>query len=355
MTSIWHQGDGQWKLLSPAGYPDERTLHAFIESAPQLLPLAGRPNVLILGREVQLGTGYADLLGLESSGRPVVIEVKLSRNAEARRAVVAQVLAYASYLFRLDQADFEQVLGRHLRDRGFGSLLEAMTELDQTGEFVTDHFVAGLSQSLTEGRFRLVFVLDEAPGELVRLVGYLEAVSDRLTIDLITVSSFEVGGATVVVPQRVEPERVRAGMPRGEKERRDVNGQLTPGPDQFLASIESSPESERAKLRSLCEWAISLEQQGLATLATFCGVANRWTLLPRLPTEKAGLVTIWNEGGGYLQYWRSVFERRAPASLVTIEAMIAPTKLGKGTTSYKVSQPLLDALKTAYKEATGLR
>lgn len=47
-----------------------------------MLPLAGYPRLTILGREVRLGTGSADLLAVESSGRLVIIEVKLAGNAE---------------------------------------------------------------------------------------------------------------------------------------------------------------------------------------------------------------------------------------------------------------------------------
>ena len=49
-----------------------------------------------------LGNGYADLLAVEPPGRMVVIEVKLARNSEARRAIVAQVLTYAGFLNCLD-------------------------------------------------------------------------------------------------------------------------------------------------------------------------------------------------------------------------------------------------------------
>jgi hypothetical protein len=42
------------------------------------------------------------LLAVESSGRLVIIEVKLAGNAESRRAVIAQVPSYAGYLQGLD-------------------------------------------------------------------------------------------------------------------------------------------------------------------------------------------------------------------------------------------------------------
>src|SRR5215472_13882017 len=114
MTVVWgSDSSGQWRPLAPAPYPSEAALHDLVEQAPQMLPLAGSPRLTILGREVRLGTGYADLLAVEATGRLVIIEVKLAGNSEARRAVVAQVLSYAGYLQGLDPEQLEsQVLGK---------------------------------------------------------------------------------------------------------------------------------------------------------------------------------------------------------------------------------------------------
>ena len=101
MTAIWRNDGSGWRLLAPVGFDAEATLHSLIEEAPQLLPLAGTPRLSVVGREVWLGNGYADLLAVEPSGRLAIIEIKLARSAEARRAVVAQVLAYATYLHGL--------------------------------------------------------------------------------------------------------------------------------------------------------------------------------------------------------------------------------------------------------------
>jgi RecB family endonuclease NucS len=57
---------------------------SLVQDAPQMLPLSGSPRLTVLGREVRLGAGYADLIAMESSGRLVVIEVKLAGNAEVR-------------------------------------------------------------------------------------------------------------------------------------------------------------------------------------------------------------------------------------------------------------------------------
>jgi hypothetical protein len=99
MTAIWQNDVTGWHLLVPTGFPNKATLHDLVEKAPHLLPLAGTPQLIVLGREVRLGNGYADLIAIEPTGRLVIIEIKLAKNAEARRAVIAQALAYAAYLW----------------------------------------------------------------------------------------------------------------------------------------------------------------------------------------------------------------------------------------------------------------
>jgi hypothetical protein len=351
MTAIWQNDGTGWRLSAPVGFPDEQTLHDLVEETPQILPLAGDPTLVVVGKEVGLGNGYADIVAVEPSGRLAVVDFKLSRNAEARRAVVAQVLTYAAHLKGLSPEAVERdVLGRHLRDRGYESLQGAVASNDQEGSFDPTTFSEGLAECLSQGHFRLVIVLDEAPQELVTLVGYLESVTQELLIDLIAVSAYEVGGSRVLVPQRVDAERPNTETSPPKQHPPRPEGRLVDGSDDFAEAIEQSPQEHRPGLRRLCEWAVSLEREGLVHLSTYHGVAHRWTLLPRLRTENAGLVTIWNDGGAYLQFWRSVFERRAPETLSRVER-IAPVQIGQGNTTREVSDGLLEALTDAYREA----
>ena len=110
MTGIWRRDGEAWSLLPPHGFEDEAALHQRIAEAPEMLPLSGQPRLAVVGSEVRLGNGYADVIAVELEGRPVVIEVKLSRNAEARRAVVAQALAYAAYLHGVGAEEFETAI-----------------------------------------------------------------------------------------------------------------------------------------------------------------------------------------------------------------------------------------------------
>ena len=104
-------------------------------------------------------------------------------------------------------------------------------------------------------------------------------------------------------------------------------------------------------LHCLLDWALSLEAEGLVRLGTYRGTTQRWTLLPRLRADNAGLVTIWNDNGAYLSFYRSVFERRAPASLPRVEELVAPSRIGQGNTIRTITPELQGALTAAYREA----
>jgi len=350
MTTIWRQSDNGYQRLEPAGFPSEKDLHALISSAPELLPLAGSPDLVTLGDEVALGNGYADVLAVERSGRFALIEVKLASNSEARRAVVAQLLSYASFLRGSTVSSLEHgTLALQLAERGAADIASLAAAGFQDTALGAD-FRAAMQESLDTGSFRLVWVLDDAPPELVSLVGYLEDISAGIVIDLVTVAQYEVGGERVIVPQRVEPARVEhlGDDGRGPGVTAPVT---TKGANDFLASIDVAPESERPLLRKLAEWAIALESEGLARLWTTSGVTGRRVLKPCIPSEDVGLVTIWNENGqAAMSLWRTVFERCAPSAIAKIEALTG-TELSAGRSASAVTDELLQALTEAYREA----
>lgn len=359
MTAIWHNDGAGWQLVAPSGFTAEAALHDLVEQAPQMLPLSGSPRLTIVGREVILGNGKADLLAVEASGRLAIIEIKLSNNAESRRAVVAQVLAYAAFLHGWDATQLEQqILQKHLDERKYTGLLDAVTTNDQEGSLDATIFSSELRGGLALGAFRLVFVLDEAPPDLIRLVGYLEAVTDKLVIDLVTVSAYSINGAQALVPQRIEttqPENEKVTIQTPHRSTPTLEsaqkGWLASGADDFAAAIVTSPAEHREKLTLLYDWAKKLEGKGWVKLSTFHGKSDRLTLLPRLSGYDAGLVTIWNDGGPAITVYRSVFERFAPSSIPDVVRVIHPVKLGKGNAIGKLTPEVLDALEAAYAEA----
>jgi hypothetical protein len=325
-------------------------LHDLVQEAPQMLPLAGFPQLTMLGREVRLGSGSADLIAVESTGRLVIIEVKLADNAESRRAVVAQVLSYAGYLQGLDPEQLEsKILAPYLISGG--SVLAAVEADDQQHSVDPEAFRDGLARSLADGSFRLVIVLDSAPDELVQVVGYLQSVTDKIDIDLVTLAAYELGGSQVLVPQRMEPARRGRAMSDAQVSARQ-SGALNPGSTEFRTVIADIPPPRRDMLTRLADWADALADEGLVKLATYHGKSGITTLLPRLATDDAGLVSISCDARSraYMQFWRSVFERRAPSSILAVEAAIG-AELKQGNSVHQFPPSLLDILSNAYREA----
>jgi hypothetical protein len=238
--------------------------------------------------------------------------------------------------------------GKHLQARGYESLTAAVAANDQTGSFSAVDFAEGLRSSLRDGRFRLVIVLDSAPDELSRLVGYLGKVAPELVIDLVTVSSYEINGSEVIVPQRVEPGRAEATQVAMPATR--ASGTPSDTAVSFVAAIARAPEAQREGLQRLAAWAADLETDGLVTLKTYSS-PFRQILLPRLRQDDAGLVSVASDGGGQLWLFRSVFERRAPQALARLESAIAPVPVKQRNTLKEVSDEVLGIITEGYREA----
>ena len=352
MGTIWRWQDDEWRRLSPSGFPSEEKLHDLVEDSPELLPLSGNPSMVVLGREVRLGPGSADLLAVEPDGRLVVIEIKLRKNAEVRRAVVAQILTYAAYLKGIGSVELERALRQHLERVEARSILDLVRKSDQSQEVEEAEFSQGLSESLASGAFRLVLVLDEAPSELVQLVGYLEGISSGVVLDLITVAAYETGSERLLVPQRVDPEHPGEQVPAGVGATRQTGGQSrreVDGSNAFEEAIARATEPAQAELRRLLEWARKVEAEGLATLRTVFG-QGREVLTVWVRGEKAGLVSIWHEGGAYLSLWRSVFVRLAWDRIAAVEEALGES-MGQGSSVRDPSPELLDLLADAYRDA----
>jgi hypothetical protein len=191
--------------------------------------------------------------------------------------------------------------------------------------------------------------LDEAPSELVQLVGYLESISSGVILDLMTMSAYEVGSEQILVPQRVDPEyqpevAAAPAQRRAVSTKREVDGS-----EAFEQAIERAPADRQEALRGLLDWARTLESEQLAVLRTYFG-EGREILLVWVRGQKAGLVSIWNDGGAYVSLWRSVFVRLGWEHIAPIEQLIG-RPIGQGNTVPEPSSELLEAISAAYRDA----
>lgn len=186
--------------------------------------------------------------------------------------------------------------------------------------------------------------------------GYLEMVTSGLSVDLVTVAAYEIGGRRVVVPQCVEPERrprPETGPVEASRPGRPRMGDHVPEVGAFRAQLATVPANRRPPLERFADWAQQLADEKLAEVSTYFGKRGEVVLLPRLLPERAGLVSLcrWTDDSAVISVWRSVFERRAPESIELIESLMTPTPLGQGNTINNVSDDLLAAPQQAYVEA----
>lgn len=352
MTAIWLEGqDGSWSLQDPSPFENEKALHDIVMRTPELLPLSGSPRLTVVGREVPLrGSGYADVVAVESDGRPVIIEVKLRNNAESRRAVIAQALSYAASVHGMSRQDFENAVAP--ARLGGQSVFETVRQNLQEESLAQSEFESSLEAHLSAGSFRVVIVLDEAPSELVSLMGYLEAVTTGLSLDLIAVRSYALGHQRIAVPQRLDPEQTiePKATPSSKS---STAGHLEDGVAPFRGQLEQAPEQFRNSLTMLADWAEQVGHLGGVHPRTFFGKSGALVLLPRFTDENVGLVSLWMnpDGSPSISFWRSVFERRAPSFIEPVERLIAPKKVGQGNTTNEVTEELLHVLTQAYEVA----
>ena len=357
MAGIWTRTGKDWKPAAPQPFRDEAALQEMVAENPNLLPLAGSPQLIVLGREVRLGNGKVDVLAVETSGRPAIIEVKLARNSEARRAVVSQVLAYAASLHGFDLESLERgPLQGPLEKIGYASLENAVQGQDQESAVDFGEFRSSFQEHLNNGQFRLVLVLDDVSSELEGIIGYLETVTiPGLTIDLVTVRVYEVSGVQVALPQRISPDSSRSASANQQPAPVKSRARTYDGPDAFAESVERVSEEDRRLFQNLMKWARDVaELPSVALVSSISPTGNVFKLQPRLTSDNAGLVSISNNSGRlYIQFWRHKFDSLAPNSINEIERLIAPKKIGQGNEVSDIGCELLKGLTRAYKEAVG--
>jgi hypothetical protein len=147
---LWHIADGNLRQMHQTPLDYEERLEDWIVKEPRILGV----DVLLIGRQVttEFG-GKIDLLGINSQGDLVVIELKRDRTP---RQVVAQVLDYASWVKGLTYEEISNIAADYLDD----SLAVAFSE----------QFSAPLPDNLNKNHSMIIVAsyLDDASERIVQ-------------------------------------------------------------------------------------------------------------------------------------------------------------------------------------------
>ena len=334
--------------LGQEGILEREDLQRLLRDQPDVI----EPGLFVVAEEFSNWTSSLrsiDLLGIGADRRLVVVELKRGNTGETMEL---QAIRYAAMAANMTLDQIVEAHEKYLRGRGIAEDAEERVR----ARLVEDGGVEE-PQVATE-RPRILLVSEDFSKELTTSVLWLNEVG--LDIRCVRLRVYRYGDERLIDVDQVIPlpeaqeylVRVRDRAAESEEQRN--SGRLVPGAGDFEASIADAPEEHQPNLRKLLELARSMEEAGNIELSTYHGKRGSLSLLPRLQPENVGLVTIYNERGApYLQFWRSVFQRRAPQVIAQLEEALNPVRLGQGNwmRGDRVDSRVLDLVRQAYAEA----
>lgn len=258
------QDDGTLQSLTEKPYANEGLLQELLVNYPDLL--AGDQidetsprRWLLVSREfgVPLEKDGGDQMSidhlfLDQDAVPTLVEVKRSSDTRIRREVVGQMLDYASHAVAYWSAET-------IRAR-----FESRCEVEQkdpiqvTAQFIeteddadVEAFWGQVKTNLQAGRIRLIFVADEIPAELRRVVEFLNRFMDPVQVLAVEVPQYVGQGLSTLVPrligQTTETQKKSTG---GSAQKKQWDEQT------FFQALEERKGTVQANIaRKILNWA----------------------------------------------------------------------------------------------------
>lgn len=200
---------GDLSEMTEERFDTEAALQTLIAEHPELL--AGEqidphdpPRWILVRREKGIAdtseAEYArwavDHLLIDQNAVPTLVEVKRGDNRELRRTVVGQMLEYAAHASRTWTADeLRRVFEAADEQQNRLAELLGEEEPDQDG------FWADVETHLAAKRLRLLFVADEIPDELARVVEFLNEQMPNVEVLAVEIKQFRGGSGQILVPR----------------------------------------------------------------------------------------------------------------------------------------------------------
>lgn len=189
---LWHVTDNGPLKLKNSRVDLEKYLEEWIEGDPDLL----QTGLKIVGRQVVIEAGRLDLLGLDSQGRWVVIEIKAGT---IYRETIAQALDYASCIATLPYDELSRKANAYLETQK-----RIAGNVTSNKELLSERHAEDVAD---ESRDVLIFVVGtgRAPG-LERMVDYLSGTFD-VPISVVSYQVYETSEVEkILVRELTEPE-----------------------------------------------------------------------------------------------------------------------------------------------------
>ncbi len=265
MTECIYTRDPQGRLepLAGASFEKEDELQALIAEHPELLDgRQMRPEDplrwILIAREQGIAESSdaaarwaVDLLLADQDALPTLVEVKRRANSEIHRTVVGQMLVYAAHAARTWKADtLRRAFEESTRARSLDPVeeLEKLLQSDGEEESGADRFWDRVATNLDASRLRLLFVADDIPVPLERVVEFLNAQMAEIEVLAVEVKQYKgdskqtlvprVIGRAAASPRRSKLDRESFLKAFANREHRSVAAQLLVVADEAGAIVE---------------------------------------------------------------------------------------------------------------------
>ena len=287
-----------------------------------------------------------DLLALDVKGRLVVVEFKRS---DQDSLMDLQAIRYAAMVANMT---LDQAIDAH---RWY--LKERKMEGDADG-FIRAHLGPDEAGTrISTANPRIILVSANFSKELTTSVLWLN--QRDMDITCIKLQPYRSENELFLEASQVIPVPKAADyMIRLRNREREAEGSSEPvtseGTEKFQEAIKTARADQRERLERLCGLAVELESLGLARIYTRVGSVNT-VLRVELPDMSRGLIYVYRNkaGYGFLRFGGSLFDSHAPISKKRIEEIISPSTIGAASTYWEMPEGFLEALRDAYREATG--
>ncbi len=160
-----------------------------------------------------------DHLILDQDARPTLVEAKRGSNPEIRRTIIGQILEYAAHAQQTWTIDeLRQTFEARAEERGSTAEEELAHLLGPDTEIDVDAFWEKAATNLAASRLRLLFVSDNIPDELERIVTFLNAQMPNIEVLAVEIKRFKGQSTQTLVPRvlgrTLKAPKTSSGSPR---------------------------------------------------------------------------------------------------------------------------------------------
>lgn len=178
-----------------------------------------------------------DHLFIDQDAVPTLVEVKRGADTRIRREVVGQMLEYAAHAWKTWTADSLRQTFEQTSADPDNELRELLDMDDDGDELWRDKFWQQVGDNLVAKRLRLLFVADDIPDELTRIVEFLNAAMEDVEVLAVKIKKYDgKSGLRTLVPHVIG----RTAKPAGAKSQK-LNR------ESFLAAFEVADERNAAQ------------------------------------------------------------------------------------------------------------